>query len=77
MSNLYSVVEFEKDNDVAVVPFHWINRRKNECSWPPKKYDVISLVKSCAEKDSNWTSHKIEVLGEYGKIKQIDKLTFK
>jgi len=59
----FSVIEFTKDNSVAVVSSAWLDKDKINCRWPRNpgtKLNKLVIAHTLPAKD--WTSHPCRVL---------------
>jgi len=72
---MFSVIIFECDNSVAVIPNCWIkeiaydsSRPTGTCYWPPK--NVARAAASSQEPQSHWKVFNIRILKAFGKYIQ-------
>jgi hypothetical protein len=70
VQNKFSIVEFESDCGVEVVPTLWLSEDFRHCKFPtpiPKGFSRIQSEESSVPED-NWTDYRVKLVGSFGKL---------
>jgi len=65
------VVKFEDEETVEAVPKIWYSEDTKECKWPPTYWNskkINDFIKFRKAPQYDWNSHRVVILGTYGKI---------
>ena len=69
---MYYVVAFpEEDDQVAVVPEHWVTAQGTMCYWPPAGRSADAAARQLAPVTATWSISACRLLGSYGEFVHI------
>jgi len=76
-SQMFSVVTFQSDNSVQLVPTNWLSSTKKQCRWPvgPQK-GISSIISKNKPPGKNWPFVTIKLLKETGEHNFITNFTY-
>ena len=65
---MFSVIKFESDGSIQLVPSSWLNSNKNVCKWPagPNK-NISSQISKCKAPEPWWTDLRVKIYKTCGK----------
>lgn len=68
----FSVIKFTVENSVEAVPSTWLSDNNKSCFWPNKSVKNVKklLADSRSLPGGDWDCFEVELIKEYGKLKQ-------
>jgi hypothetical protein len=69
LRGVFSVVNFDCDNSVEVVPTTWLDEKGRICLWPKKYPNNFAVLKSdpLSVPGCSWQSLEVTLVSTYGK----------